>query len=197
MNTLEKRIIDISYRHQLTHVSSCLNCVNLLAWIYDQRKEYEPVILGNGHAGLALYVVLESKGLCDAEEMVKKHGVHPSRDMENQIWCSSGSLGQAETVAVGMALADPKRKVWLVTSDGACMEGSVYESFRVAAKHCPNLQIHVIFNGLGAYGEISINQMPSGITVTGVDQRHYPSWLRGLDGHYLKLNEQQYSELMK
>src|SRR6185369_140653 len=136
MNELEKRIIDISYRHQLTHVSSCLNCVNLLDWIYEQRKDNEPAILGNGHAGLALYVILEKHGPCDAEEMVATHGVHPNRDMEHGIWCSSGSLGQAETVAVGMALADKNRKVWLVTSDGSCMEGATQEALRVGDKFC-------------------------------------------------------------
>src|SRR5690349_20528071 len=106
-NPLEKRIIALSYKYQLTHISSCLNTVNLLEWIYDRRgcrldgRLSDPVILGNGHAGLALYAVLESKNLCDAEEMINKHGVHPSRDMDNGIWCSSGSLGQAETIAVG------------------------------------------------------------------------------------------------
>ncbi len=125
MNDLEKRIIELSYRHQLTHVSSCLNCVNLIDWIYGQRKANDPFVLDNGHASLAHYVVLEKHGLCDAEEMVKKHGTHSSRDMEHGIWCSNGSLGQAATVAVGMALADKNRTVWLVTSDGACMEGTV------------------------------------------------------------------------
>jgi len=195
MNELEKRIIDISYRHQLTHVSSCLNTVNLLAWIYDQRKDDEPVILGNGHAGLSLYVVLESKGYGDAEEMVEKYGVHPSRDMSRGIWCSSGSLGQAETVAVGMALSDKNRKVWLVTSDGACMEGAAMEAFRVARK-CLNLGIYIISNGLGAYGRINQDDLPQCGQIHSVDQRHYPEWLRGLQGHYLKLTKKQYEELM-
>jgi len=198
MNVLEKRIIDISYRHQLTHVSSCLNTVNLLAGIYEQRKDDEPVILDNGHAGLALYVVLESKGLCDAEAMVRKHGVHPNRDMEHGIWCSSGSLGQADTVAVGMALADRNRLVWLVTSDGACMEGAYYEASRVSNEHCYNLKIHIVFNGLGAYGETDERNIAhyENVHAYTVNQDYYPSWLRGLKGHYLKLTKEQYDELM-
>jgi len=201
-NALEKRIVELSYRYQLTHVSSCLNCVNLLDWIYANRKDNEPVIMGNGHASLAHYVVLESKGLCDAEEMVNKHGTHASRDKINGIWVSCGSLGQPETIAVGMALADKKRKVWLVTSDGAAMEGSVYESLRVAAVHCPNLVICIVFNGYGAYGEISRDDLPkywprSPYSTHTVDQLRYPHWLRGLAGHYLKLTEEQYKELMQ
>jgi len=197
VNELEKRIIDISYRHKLTHVSSCLNCVNLLDWMYKQRKDDEPVILGNGHAGLALYVVLEKYGFCDAEEMVEKHGVHPNRDMEHGIWCSSGSLGQAETVAVGMALADKNKNVWLVTSDGGAMEGSTWEALRVASIYCLNLYVSIVFNGYGAYGKICEYNLPMhGGRVHHVDQRHYPEWLRGLAGHYLVLTKEQHAELM-
>lgn len=197
MNAVERRIVDLSFRHKLTHISSCLNLVNLLTEIYAKRKDDEPVILGAGHAGLALYVVLESQGLCDAEEMIERHGVHPHRDMEHGIWCSSGSLGQAETVAVGMALADPKRIVWLVTSDGAAMEGSVYEALRVARNHCPNLKAHIVFNGFGAYGAISRADLPDGVCIVRVDCHRYPEFLQGLPGHYMTLNDEQHAELMQ
>ncbi len=196
-NDLERRIVELSFKHKLSHISSCLNCVNLIDWIYDERKPEEPFILDNGHASLAHYVVLEKHGLCDAEEMVKRYGVHSSRDTERGIWVSNGSLGQAATVAIGMALADKNRTVWLVTSDGACMEGCVYESFRFARRNCPNLKIHVVYNGYGAYGEVAffdINAMESQIFT--VDEKRYPEWLQGLPGHYLVLNESQYLELM-
>src|SRR5215475_9710182 len=106
LSQLAKRCVELLYRHKLSHVSSCLNTVDLLDEIYAKRKDNEPVILDNGHASVAHYVVLEKYGFCDAEEMLKKHGVHASRDMEHGIWVSNGSLGQAATVALGMALAD-------------------------------------------------------------------------------------------
>lgn len=170
--------------------------MNLLADIYQKRQCDEPVILGNGHAGLALYVVLEAEGLCNAEEMIEKHGVHPHRDMGNGIWVSSGSLGQAETVAVGLAMAYPKKTVWLITSDGSCMEGSVYEALRAARKYCSNLRAHIIFNGYGAYGAVSRVDLPDGVHIEYIDCQRYPEWLRGLPGHYLTLTEAQYEELM-
>lgn len=198
LSNLAKRCVELSFKHKLTHVSSVLNTVDLVAEIYAKRQDNEPFILGNGHAGLALYVVLERLGECDAEEMIKKHGVHPSRDMEHGIWCSSGSLGQSETVAVGYALADLKRTVWLVTSDGSCMEGSVYEAFRVSRNRCQNLNIFIIFNGTGAYGKIRYDELPylnvnASVRVMG-DQ--LPVWLQGLPGHYLQLTEAQRDELL-
>lgn len=198
LSELEKRVIELSYKNELTHISSCLNCVLLLDYIYKVRKPEDPVIMGNCHASVAHYVVLEKHGMCDAQEMIEKHGVHASRDLEHGIWCSGGSLGQPETVSVGYALADPKRTVWLVTSDGSCMEGATYEALRIAEKRCPNLNIYIVFNGYGAYGEIKESDLPQPrrTSIYYVDQSRYPDWLRGLPGHYLKLTKEQYEELM-
>lgn len=194
MNTLENRVIELTYKNGLTHLSSCLNCVNLIDEIYAKKGDLDPFILGNGHASVAHYVVLEKYGWCDAQEMIDKHGVHSTRDLEHGIWCSNGSLGQAETVAVGFALADPKLKVWLVTSDGSCREGATMEVLRERPE---NLNIYVVYNGWGAYSAIDRHDIPYGdYLIHQVDENNYPKWLRGLAGHYLKLSKPQYEELM-
>lgn len=197
MNPLEKRVVQLSYKHNLSHISSCLNCVNLIERIYQQRKPDEPFCLDNSHAALALYVVLQKHGLCDAEEMIEKHGTHAGRDPENGIYVSGGSLGQVATVAIGLALADPNRKVWLVTSDGSCMEGAVHEAMRIARHHCPNLKTFIVFNGRGAYGNIDAADLPRGPEIYDVDENRYPEFLRGFAGHYIALSKEQHQELIK
>jgi transketolase N-terminal domain/subunit len=200
MNTLQKRCVDISYRHKLTHVSSVLNTVNVIAEIYANRAKDDPFVLGNSHASLALFVVLERYGYCDAEEMVKRHGTHACRDMEHGVWVSGGSLGQAETVAVGMALAEREHHVNLVTSDGACMEGSVWEAMRIADKESlSNLKVDVVFNGLSAYDEVRELDVLSAMHFRATLHAEYwklPIWMQGLKGHYLTLTEEQYASLM-
>jgi transketolase N-terminal domain/subunit len=202
MNDLERRIIEISYKRKLSHVSSCLNCVNQIFQIYQQKQDSEPFVLGNSHAALALYVVLERYGLCDAEKMSETYGTHASRDVPHGVWVSGGSLGQAETISVGLALANRKRKVWLMTSDGACMEGAVSEAFRVAQEqNLTNLDITVIANGYGAYREIDVqrftdvlhailNPLPFRVFTPVMPYE----WLQGLAGHYLQLSTEQYEE---
>lgn len=204
MNTLERRIIELSYRYKMSHVSSALNCVNVLDDIYRRRSSCDPVVLGNSHGSLGLYVVLESRGITDAEELLKKHGTHASRDMDNGIWVSGGSLGQAETIAVGMALADRNRNVWLVTSDGACAEGAVWEAFALASDQAlSNFYVDVVANGWGAYREINVKQLEKRLTAFLPPFRfkiHRPTmpfpWLEELAGHYLVLNDQQFQEAM-
>src|SRR3990167_6108419 len=109
---LEQRIIDISFRRGLSHLSSCLTAVQLIDNIFKVKKDDESFVLDNGHSGLALYVVLEKFFFMDAEELFDRHGVHPNKNEEDRIDCSTGSLGQGLPIAVGMALANPKKNVW-------------------------------------------------------------------------------------
>lgn len=200
LTDLQKRCVDLCFKHKLTHVSSALNTVDVLGKIYLGKKEDEPVVVDNCHASLALFVVLEMVGIAKAEDLIRDHGTHCHRDMARGIWVSGGSLGQAATVSLGLALANKKRKVWLVTSDGACMEGAVCETMRIASKHAPNLIINVIFNGYSAFGEVAARDLPhwdSGKVIIHRVGRHYPDFLNGLKGHYLTLDQAQYEELMR
>lgn len=201
MNKLERRIIDISYKHKLSHIGSCLAAVNHIKTIYDVKEKDDAFVLGNSHAGLALFTVLEDKGLGDAEEMVTRMGTHAERD--KNIFVSGGSLGQAETVAVGMAMADRSKNVYLMTSDGACAEGSVWEALRIAAEQrLENLRVVVIANGYSAYSKVDLDYLEQRLQafypVLFVRSNLYdfPDWLQGLDGHYHILTDSEYEEIM-
>lgn len=202
LTDLQRRCVDLSYRHKLTHISSVLNTVNVIGEIYKSRHKDDPFILGNSHAFLALAVVLEKHGLCDAEEMIAKHGTHAARDPENGIYVSGGSLGQAETIAVGMAMADRTRTVWLVTSDGALAEGCIWESLRLAAELAlTNLSVHVIANGLGGYGSIDLDSLKRRLDSLRLPDltmhesaTQFPPWLQGLAGHYVAMGQEQFED---
>lgn len=154
---MEARIIDISYRHKLSHIGSCLTTLPILDYIYKTKKPDDIVVLSSGHAGVALYVVLEKYENRDAEELLNKHGIHPGRDIANGIHVSTGSLGQGITIATGYAVGNPSRNVYCIISDGECAEGSVWESLRVAHdKNLTNLKIHVNINGYSAYDSVNV-----------------------------------------
>jgi len=202
VNKLEKRIIELSYKYGATHIGSCLASVNVIDKIYQVKQKDAPFILSNGHAALALYVALEKWEGKDAEELWKKHGTHPNRDLEDGIYCSTGSLGQGITVGVGMALADRKNKVYVLMSDGECAEGAVWEALQVAAKQkLENLNIAVVCNGYSAYGRVDVDDLDTRLNTFyptlcfRTNLFNLPDWIQGLAGHYLKLDEKQYKEL--
>ena len=202
LNKLERRVIDISYKHNLSHLGSCLTAVRLIDHIFLVKKPEDIFILSSGHAGLALYVILEKFLGKDAEELYLKHGVHPNRDLEDGIYASSGSLGHGLGIAVGAAVVNPKRDVYVLCSDGEMAEGSCWEAMRIAADlRLENLRIMVNANGYGAYGKIETEALdlrmqyfyPS--LVQRTNTYSYPDWLQGLEAHYHTMTEDQYKEI--
>jgi transketolase len=203
MNELEKRIVDISYKRGLTHISSCLGAVNIINQIYEVMKPQDKFVLSQGHAFLALAVVLEKKFGLDAEKLSEEHGTHPNRNVKEGIWVSTGSLGQGIAIAVGMAIADKTRDVYVVSSDGEMAEGMAWEALRVAGEQrLENLRVTVIANGTGGYGKIDTEildtrlQMFYPTLVVRVNMFAYPDFLQGVGGHYVKLDKEKYEELV-
>lgn len=202
MTELSKRILDISYKKKLSHIGSCLNAVGTIDRCYESMKEKDKFVLSSGHAFLALAVVLEKRKGLDAEKLVDEHGTHPNRNEEEGIWVSTGSLGQGLPIAVGMALADKTRDIYVVLTDGECAEGSIWEALRIAAElRLENLRIAVVANGYGAYGKIDVDWLDNRLNsfyptlVVRTNLFDYPEWLQGLDGHYVVMNEEQYREV--
>jgi transketolase len=160
MNKLVKRILAISYQENLSHLSSCLSALPILEEIYEKKQEDEVFILSNGHAGLALYVVLEEKYGIDPVMLLHKHGIHPSKDLENKLYCSTGSLGSGLPIAVGHALADRTKNVYCMISDGECAEGSIWESLRfIHTAKLDNLHIYANINGMSAYEYLDVEYL--------------------------------------
>lgn len=193
---LKLRIIELSHKYGLSHLGSNLTSVDIIENIYNIKKDNEPFVLSNGHAGLALYVVLEKQLGHNAEKLWVDHGVHPNRDIERGIWCSSGSLGHGLPIALGMALADRKKDVYCLVSDGESMEGSIYESNRIRLdEDIDNLKVYVNFNGTSAYRHIEYVEgfCPEEIIAT---QNEF-DFLKDIDSHYHQLTDDEYYQAVK
>ena len=203
MVNLKKRILEIAYKHKLSHLGSYLSAVDIIDEIYHSKNEEDIFILSSGHAALALYVVLEKYEDKNAEELFIKHGGHPHRDEANGIYCSTGSLGLGITVAVGRALANKNRKVHVLISDGESAEGSVWEALRfIQENNLTNIEVYVNVNGYAAYDKVDVKYLvdrlkvflPSiNIRYTNVNQ--YP-FLRGLNAHYHVMSEEDYKSTL-
>jgi transketolase len=204
MNPLIRRVIDITYQERLSHLSSTLSALPIIEEIYRLRKDDEVFILSNGHAGLALYVVLEKYYGVDPVEMLHKHGIHPGRDLDNHLYCSTGSLGSGLPIAVGHALATPDKNVYCMISDGECAEGSIWESLRfINDNNIQNLHVYVNINGMGAYDMIDTHQLSHRLQafLPRINLRFSdpPSWsfAKELLTHYYVLKPEDYKELVE
>lgn len=201
---LKKRIIELSYRYSKSHIGSCLSAIDIIEEIYNLKRKDEKFILSEGHAGVALYCILEKHEGRDPEYLLKKHGIHPERDEKNGIWCTTGSLGQGLPIALGMAIAARKKNVYCMISDGEAAEGSIWETLRVKTDNkIDNLKVYVNLNGYGAYGTIDADVLTKrlkafcpdiNIKRTTVEQLPF---LKKLDAHYHVMNEAEYKQALE
>jgi transketolase len=136
------------------HPTSCFSVVEILTVLYLggvlSFRPKEPgwadrdrFILSKGHAAPALYAVLARAGYFDVSELARfrtmdspYHG-HPKQNISIGVEVTSGSLGQGLSFGLGSVLAGrlDRRdyRVYVLTGDGECEEGQVWEAAMAAA----------------------------------------------------------------
>jgi len=196
---LKNRVIEIAFMQRLGHLGSCLSSLDIIDNIYSIKRPNDIFILSSGHAAVALYVVLEKYHGIDALSLFKNHGSHPHYNEEDMIYCSTGSLGMGITVAVGRAVCNKTRDVYVLLSDGECAEGSVWEALRyIEEKNIKNLHVYVNLNGYSAYSSVDKEYLTRRLTAflpririveTNTNQL---DCLKGLNAHYHVISENDY-----
>lgn len=147
---LRRRILEVAFRDGMGHIPSALSILDIIWCLYDSvMTKDDQFILSKGHGVMALYAVLEAKGLLDWSYKLMGH---PKRG--GAILASTGSLGHGLPMAVGLAMAkkikgEPGR-VFCLIGDGECNEGTTWESALLAAHHrLDNLMVIVDQNHSG------------------------------------------------
>jgi transketolase len=141
------------------HVGPSFSLVEIMRVLYDDVIRPEDiVILSKGHGCLAQYVMLVDKGLVDASELDRfcregaMLGGHPEHHIPG-VHVSTGSLGHGLSLGIGFALADKKRRVFVIVGDGEINEGSIWEAALCAGKHkLSNLTVIIDYNKRQSYG---------------------------------------------
>lgn len=146
------------------HIGSTFSCTDILVALYYGKilrvdpnnpkwDERDRLILGKGHACLALYNILVDLGFFDISRL-QEYGRDGS-SLGGQLNIdtpgvdyNTGSLGHALGVGAGMALAaklnNKNYRVFAIVGDGECAEGSIWESIMFASQHRLNNLIGII-----------------------------------------------------
>lgn len=189
---LIRRVKEISNKKSLSHIGSNLTAVGIIDNIYKQMQDGDIFVLSAGHMGLALYCVIEKYYGIDAYGLYDKNGTHPTRDINDKIHVTSGSLGMGLGIASGMAMANKNINVYCLISDGEMFEGSIYECSTFVNKYnIENLKIYMNYNGLSAYDTINKGQVAvvkkmfgKNLKICKTDVKKFG--FKGLDAHYEK-----------
>lgn len=167
MDKIRENILKMTHYSHASHVGAALSCADILYVIYAkiadinlnnlEQQNRDKVILSKGHASVALYSVLAELGLMPKEKLESYYidgselSGHLDKNNYPAIDCSTGSLGHGLPIAIGMALACPKQKIFVIIGDGELNEGSIWEGILFAGKHSlPNLTVIIDKNNLQA-----------------------------------------------
>jgi transketolase len=150
---LRGRIITMCHEASSAHLGSSLSCVDILTAAYWHVLNLDPAdptaawrdrfILSKGHAAMALYATLATRGYFPIEELKtynKDDGrlaEHPPANLLPGVEAATGSLGHGLPIGIGMAVAARIKResyrVYALLSDGENNEGSVWEAAMFAA----------------------------------------------------------------
>lgn len=150
---LELRCQIIETAHKTSagaHFGGSMSIVGILVALYEKvhispDEHRDRVILSKGHGALALYCILQQKGLLTEQELdaFEQNGAvlfaHAKRDVTKGIEFSGGSLSLGVSFAIGVALACREKalgnRIYVILGDGECNEGLVWESVMAAANY--------------------------------------------------------------
>jgi len=137
------------------HFGGSLSAVEILTILYYSEMRCDPsdpdwegrdrFILGKGHAGPPLYVILADKGYFPVEKLCELDAdggmlpKHVDRLKVPGVEYSSGPLGIGMSVANGMAVAarcsGKDTRIYVLVGDGECDEGIVWEAAMTSAHY--------------------------------------------------------------
>ncbi|SCN25754.1 Transketolase 2 [Clostridium sp. N3C] len=209
-SSLRYKVLDMIEAAGSGHPGGSFSEIEILTYLYyEKMRLYENpndprrdrFILSKGYANPPLYAILADKGYIAEEELLtlRKFGSklqgHPDMNKCPGIDCSTGSLGQGFSVAVGMALGFARQNldnhVYVITGDGELQEGIVWEA-AMAASHfkLDNLTMIVDYNGLQldgstedvmSLGNLSEKMKAFGFAVEEIDGHCFEDIQRALD----------------
>ena len=153
---IRKIILTLISKTNSSHVGSCFSIADILTVLYNNilsisspdDPNRDIFILSKGHAAVALYATLASRGFISPEllETYAQNGSslagHVVKGSAPGIEATAGSLGHGLSLLAGFALAnkDNNRNFYCLLGDGECNEGSVWE----AASFCSQFKLNKV-----------------------------------------------------
>ena len=203
---IQKKIMSIGLNTGCGHIASAMSCSKVLVETYNGDPE-GIIILSKGHGALAQYVILNTLGKISDKELGTYYqngglGGHTTLNIKKGIYASTGSLGHGLAIGIGYAIANPKKKVYVILSDGECQEGSTLESFLIIKRlKIKNIVPVIDVNGWQGFEANDNRYLPR----HQIDAFHYYSQ-KGegfgglqdtLESHYTRITQEIYDNWTK
>jgi len=170
-NDVRKKVLELIYKAQTSHIGSNFSCVDILTVLYNianldenLKEDRDRIIISKGWVAATVYTLLAEKGIIPKEDLetycdgVGKY-IGLVEPCVRGIEAAGGSMGFGLPFGVGFALAKKIKKeegrAFVLMGDGEMAIGTTWESALIGAHHkLDNLFAIVDMNGLQAMGEV-------------------------------------------
>jgi len=138
-----KKILELSEKHNLSHIASSLSCLDILKSI-KQNLNSAKIVLGKPHCAQAFSVVFG--------DSITSSVIYNSK----KILYSNETLNSALSFAVGYCHANRDKTVFCICPDSVLQNGQTYEALNALAKlKCTNLITIFDMNNEQVTGRVS------------------------------------------
>lgn len=147
---MRKKLLNLCGTYEgIVHIGGDLSMTDILIGLYHYGMNVDPkdimmptrdrFILSKGHGAVCMYIAMSIRGFFNYDEICatygkldSAYGMHPCKVQLPGVECSTGSLGQGLSLAVGMALSAKQKKqdhrVFCMLGDGETCQGQVWEA---------------------------------------------------------------------
>jgi len=168
-NEVRKKVLEMIYRAQTSHIGSNFSCIDILTVIFEKanldrnlKEDRDRIVVSKGWVAAAMYVFLARKGIIPEKDLDTycqegSRYIGLAEPNVRGVEAAGGSMGFGLPFGVGFALAKKIKKeagrVFVVMSDGEMDCGTTWESALIAAHNkLDNLLVIIDANGLQAMG---------------------------------------------
>ncbi len=142
--SLEEELCEFHKRTGASHYHSSLSALPILVKIKERMTGWDEFILGKAHAVSAYNLVF---------------GIPMDGPIVHNEF---SSLGSALPFALGVALALPLGRIFVLCGDGEFQEGTIHEALLAMTRlGITNVEVHVDVNGMQAMGECPLPSYPT------------------------------------
>ena len=148
-------LLEYSYKNELAHIPSALSMYNYLYVLFDLEivKKDDIIVLGKPFGAQAYYLIWKELGWLDN---IEELSVGVKHDEIEFVDYSEETIGNALGVAIGLALANPEKRVWVNITDATLQMGNTLEAIQYIGQHSDkfkNLLLTVDDNNSQVTGE--------------------------------------------
>jgi len=153
---MKKELLKFSFDNKLSHIPSALSMIDYVQVLFEEEivKPYrDHIIIGKPFGAQTYYLLWKKLGFLTNIETLSVGVKHDEIDF---VKYGEETMGNALGVAIGVALAEPDKRVWVNLSDATLQMGNLLEALQFIGHHrLKNILVTVDYNNSQVTGSIN------------------------------------------